>query len=275
MIIRGNTKILALIGKNIKHSLSPLIHNYLINYYKLDMVYVVFDLNEKFENFYEFFKNCSNFLGCNITIPYKESAYNLADNINELAREIKAVNTLKHENEIITGYNTDIFGFLYTLEKIICFNMESKNVVILGSGGTAKTAIYALKDKVAGITIVSRSRSKIEHLLSENIKWKEFKNNKECLKFYDADIIINTTPLGINGESIDINWDVLKKELAIFDLIYFDTPLILDAKKRGFNCSNGKNMLIYQALKSFEIWTDLDISDSMVQTIKKEVFNEE
>lgn len=275
MIIRGNTKILALIGKNIKHSLSPLIHNYLINYYKLDMVYVVFDLNEKFENFYEFFKNSSNFPGCNITIPYKESAYNLADNINELAREIKAVNTLKHENEIITGYNTDIFGFLYTLEKIICFNMESKNVVILGSGGTAKTAIYALKDKVAGITIVSRSRSKIEHLLSENIKWKEFKNNKECLKFYDADIIINTTPLGINGESIDINWDVLKKELAIFDLIYFDTPLILDAKKRGFNCSNGKNMLIYQALKSFEIWTDLDISDSMVQTIKKEVFNEE
>ncbi len=274
MIIRGTTKIIGLAGKNISHSLSPIIHNYLISHYKLDALYVVFDFKKNFHNFYNFLKTTNNFLGCNVTIPFKEDAYKLADKIICNIKNIGAVNTLKLVENKVLAYNTDIDGILHTFKNVLNFDFKNKNIIIFGSGGTCKTLVQILKNHVSGITIVSRNKKNIENMLSEKVKWKEFKNNINCLTFYDADMIINATPLGINGELININWDILKKDIAIFDLIYLETPLILNAKKRNLNCVNGKYMLIYQAIKSFEIWTDIVITDSMINNIKKEVFNE-
>ena len=274
MKIKGSSKILGLIGANIGHTYSPLIHNFLIDYYKLDAVYIVFDLKRGFEDFIKFFRNTNNIIGVNVTIPYKEVAFKLADTLSIDSENIGAVNTLKLEEEVILGYNTDINGFLFALSKVLNFNTKNKNIIILGSGGTCKTVAYACKDAL-NITIVSRKKDNIENLLCDKIKWKEFKNNKECLTFYNSDIIINTTPIGIYGETIELNWDVLKKDVAIFDLIYFDTPLIKKAKKRKINCCNGINMLIYQAVKSFEIWTNIKVDNFLIERIKEEVLNEE
>jgi len=273
MIIRGNTKLIALIGKNISHTLSPLIHNYLISHYKLNAVYIPIDLKYDFENFYNFLKKSNNFIGCNITIPYKEDAFRFSDTVVGDAKKIGSVNTLKLEGNKIFGYNTDVDGFLFTLKNNLHFSAEGKNITILGSGATCKTVVHALNKEATGITIVSRNKKNIEHLISEKIKWKKFNNNLECLTFFNTDLIINTTPLGIKGETIDINWDILKDNVAIFDLIYFDTPLIIEAKNRNITCSNGKNMLIYQAIKSFEIWTQVKVPDFFIDNIKNEVFN--
>jgi shikimate dehydrogenase len=230
-------------------------------------------LKYDFENFYNFLKKSNNFIGCNITIPYKEDAFRFSDTVVGDAKKIGSVNTLKLEGNKIFGYNTDVDGFLFTLKNNLHFSAEGKNITILGSGATCKTVVHALNKEATGITIVSRNKKNIEHLISEKIKWKKFNNNLECLTFFNTDLIINTTPLGIKGETIDINWDILKDNVAIFDLIYFDTPLIIEAKNRNITCSNGKNMLIYQAIKSFEIWTQVKVPDFFIDNIKNEVFN--
>ena len=278
MAIHGNTQIFSLIGNNIPHSLSPLIHNFLFKHFKINAVYIPMEVKNNLSNFFNFFKTTSNFSGCNITIPYKEEAYFMVDVIAETAENVKSVNCIKKTcNNRLEAYNTDIYGFIKSLTEDLKFNATNKKIVILGSGGTAKTIIHALIKNAKNITVVSRSKKNISNLLSlySKIKWKKFENSLEDLVFPDIDLIVNTTPLGLKGEIININYNSIKPSCSFFDVLYVKSPFITSAAKRDFNASNGLNMLIYQAVKSFEIWTNYQIGDKLMTQLKKEVFNEQ
>ena len=276
MNIKGSTRLYALIGNNISHSYSPIIHNYLFNFFKINAVYVPIEYKSNLETFFNFFRKTANFSGINITIPYKEQAFKLSDIVIGKAKDIKTVNCIKKENGKIEGINTDCYGFLKSLEQDLNLSSEDKKVVIFGSGGTAKTIVCSLIDKVKHIYIFSRKKDNIEELLEKysNITWHTFENSVNVLKFNDIDLIVNTTPLGLYGETINIDFSVLKEECKIFDVLYIDTPLIQYAKKTGFSCINGINMLIYQAVKSFEFWTNIKINDNIIEQLKIEVSNE-
>jgi shikimate dehydrogenase len=273
MFISGNTKIFALIGNNIAHSPSPEIHNFLIRSFKMNAVYIPLEIKENLSSFFQFFKSTRNFKGCNITIPYKEEAYLLATEAKDNLHKIKSVNTIwKNHNNVIVADNTDIFGFEKSLKEDLCFTPENKNIIILGSGGTARSIIFSLlNNKAKKIIILSRREDSVKDILTEynNVSWKHFENKQKNLLFPDADIFINATPLGLKGEIIHIDYSSLKKECRIFDVLYIVSPLVKNAEKHGILAISGLNMLLNQAVKSFELWTNFKIDDKLTLQLKK------
>ena len=186
-----------LLGEKLPHTLSPKIH---CEYFGLD--YGKFELSK--DQLKDFFNN-KNFCGINVTIPYKETVIPFLDEVDELAKNIGAVNTVVNKNGKLIGYNTDILGLEYGL-KSLKIDLFDKTIMILGSGGTSKTAKYLCQKFTNKIYVVSRN-GKV--------------NYQNCYDI-DADIIINTTPVGMfpldDNVPIDINrFSNLK---GVFDAIY-------------------------------------------------------
>ena len=233
-----------LVGKSLKHSFSKEIHNSLAKYnyelFEMSKEELIFHLKEK------------DFKGFNITIPYKEEVIPYLDEITDNAREIGSVNTIKNDKGKLIGENTDILG-LELLLKRKKINLENKKVLILGSGGTAKTAYTLCKIKKADkVFIVSRKKD------TDNfITYDESLNNHT-----DANIIINTTPVGMFPEtnSTPILLDLFNNLEAVVDVIYnpIRSKLLLEAKKKNENIitASGLFMLVSQAIKSAEFFTE-------------------
>ncbi len=274
MSINGKTKIFALAGSNISHSYSPFIQNFLIQYFKLDSIYIPMQISSNLSSLLKLLRVTDNFCGVNITLPYKEEAYRLSDILDEKSQKIRAVNTIRSDNGKLTATNTDIDGFLFSLSNELNFSHRGKNIVVLGSGGTCKTVVNSLLGEVSKITIISRRIDNIADIVSSNpsvIFWKKIDDISENLILEDADIIINATPIGVKGESFNIKWESLLKTCCIFDIIYLNTPLIRVSEKLGFRSINGLGMLVYQAIKSFEFWNGINVDNSLFFEIKREV----
>ncbi len=246
-----------LLGRKLGHSLSPQIHSHLCDYeYKL--------YPTEPENLDEFFSD-ESLKGFNITIPYKTEAFNRCNEISETAKKSGSVNTVIHRsNGTLYGDNTDYFGFLYMAKKCDC-DFRNKKVLILGSGGASHTVKLVAADEGAKeIVVVSRT--------GEN-------NYDNISRHYDADIIVNTTPVGMypdNGERlIDLSkFTECKKAL---DLIYNParTVFLLDAQKLGIDCINGLYMLVAQALRAAEIFTGKSIPLSRIDEIYDAIISEQ
>lgn len=230
-----------LLGRKLGHSLSPQIHSLLCDYeYKL--------YPTEPENLDDFFAD-KRLSGFNVTIPYKVEAYNRCSELSETAKKAGSVNTvIRRPDGSLYGDNTDYFGFLYMAKKIGC-DFRGKKVLILGSGGASLTAQLVSADEGAReIIVVSRN--------GEN-------NYQNISRHYDADIIVNTTPVGMypnNGEEL-IDLTQFKNCKKAIDLIYnpANTVFLLDAKKLGIDCVNGLPMLVAQALRAAEIFTGKEI----------------
>ncbi|MBQ4603221.1 MAG: shikimate kinase [Clostridia bacterium] len=244
-----------LLGRKLGHSLSPEIHSLLCDYeYKL--------YPTEPEGLDGFFSD-TRLKGFNVTIPYKIEAFNRCDEISETARKVGSVNTvIRRSDGTLYGDNTDYFGFSCMAEKCGC-NFIGKKVLILGNGGASLTVRRVAYDFGAKkIITVSRTGA----------------NNYENIsRHYDADIIINTTPVGMfpnNGERlIDLSkFTNCKKSL---DLIYNParTVFLLDAEKLGIDCINGLYMLVAQALRAAEIFTDKRLSFSEIDRIYNIIMN--
>lgn len=238
-----------LLGRKLGHSLSPQIHSHLCDYeYKL--------YPTEPEKLDEFFAD-TRLSGFNVTIPYKVEAFNRCSTLSETAKKAGSVNTvIRRPDGSLYGDNTDYFGFLYMAGKIGC-DFKGKKVLILGSGGASLTAQLVSADEGAKeITVVSRN--------GEN-------NYKNISRHYDADIIINTTPVGMypnNGERL-IDLSKFTKCRKALDLIYNParTVFLLDAQKLGIDCINGLPMLVAQALRAAEIFTGKSIPLSEIDRI--------
>ena len=230
-----------LLGRKLGHSLSPQIHAHLCDYeYKL--------YPTEPEKLDEFFAD-TRLKGFNVTIPYKVEAFNRCAELSETAKKAGSVNTvIRKPDGTLYGDNTDYFGFLYMANKIGC-SFRNKKVLILGSGGASLTAQLVSADEGAKeIIVVSRN--------GEN-------NYDNISLHYDADIIINTTPVGMypnNGERL-VDLSKFTKCKKALDLIYNParTVFLLDAQKLGIDCINGLPMLVAQALRAAEVFTGKNI----------------
>ncbi|MBQ3046201.1 MAG: shikimate kinase [Clostridia bacterium] len=246
-----------LLGRKLGHSLSPQIHSHLCGYeYKL--------YPTEPEKLDDFFADTS-LRGFNITIPYKIEAFNRCDERSETAEKVGSVNTIiRRSDGSLYGDNTDYFGFLYMAKKCGC-DFEGKKLLILGSGGASLTVCHVARDEGAReIVVVSRS--------GEN-------NYENISRHYDADIIVNTTPVGMypnNGERL-IDLSKFTKCKKALDLIYNParTVFLLDAQRLGIDCINGLYMLVAQALRAAEIFTGESIPLSRIDEIYDAIIAEQ
>ena len=240
-------KIFGLIGKNIDYSFSRSYFREKFETNKLDCSYKNFDL-ETIDSFIELKKNCKVFSGFNVTIPYKEVILPYLDYIDEEAKRIGAINTIKIKNNKLIGYNTDHYGFKESLVKYL--KPHHKTALILGTGWASKAVAFALRELGIKFEYVSRTKSpEIKHTYN-TLTSTEIEANK---------LIINCTPLGTFPKlekCPEISYDQLDKYHLLFDLIYnpAQTKFLKNGKLRGAKTINGLEMLINQAEKSWEIW---------------------
>lgn len=246
---------LALVGETLSHSLSPQIHNELMKQNQIQGTYDLIEIpQEQFEKEFNALK-MSDYSGVNITIPYKEKALSLLDELSPQAKYIGAVNTVRFHNGKAIGYNTDYNGFL-SLLKENNVEIKGKSAIILGAGGVAKAVIKALLDEgIFDITIVSRNKQNFHSLYT--ISYEFFKEEK-C----SCDLLINCTPIGMypNINDSPIPKELINATIAI-DMIYNPekTLFLKYAEELGMKAINGSHMLRAQAQESQKIWNRNDL----------------
>lgn len=261
----ANTEIYGIVGGNTSYSLSPFMHNAAFKSEKRNAVFVPFQV----KNLDEFMRRMVkpetreielNFKGFSVTIPHKQAIIKYLDEIDETARAIGAVNTVKIENGKLYGYNTDAPGFIEPLKNVYG-ELQNAKVAVLGAGGAARACVYALKKENAEVAIFARNLEKAKSLAGEfNVELKEFPNANQTSQIGSFDVVINTTPLGTKGE-LENETALLAGQLGdvklIYDLVYnpFQTRLMSEADKANVPKIGGMAMLVAQGAKQFEIWT--------------------
>ena len=269
-MISSNTSFIALIGNPVSHSLSPIMQNAALQYLGLDLIYIAIPCkDEDLELVLNSLKkiNCK---GLNITIPHKEKVFNLCNEISPIANKLKAINTLRLNSEKEwSATNTDVEGFMYPLKT---FNLTKKQSIVLGSGGAARSVIQGLLDlNLSTISVISRNKSSLDELIKnfENqIKIKGLLNtdNQTQNLIEEADLIVNTTPVGMKTPQHEMNvlpygetfWRSLKSKTIVYDLIYNPAPthLLKFSANKGCMTIDGSQMLVAQGLKSLSFWTN-------------------
>ena len=241
-----------LLGEKLGHSFSKILHGQMGNE-DYELIPVPKDEVDDY-------LSAADFDGINVTIPYKEVAMKYCTP-DEISSEIGCVNTLFKKNGKVYGYNTDSLGFAYLARQIGTESnnrniWKDKKVVILGSGGTSKTATHvALKCGASKVIIVSRKN--IDKEEKPGVIHSTY-DDKDT--WADAQILVNTTPVGMfpNNEDIPIDLDIFSNLEAVLDVIYnpLNTRLVLEASKRGIPAKNGLAMLVAQGWYSEEIWKE-------------------
>jgi shikimate dehydrogenase len=257
-------KTFAIFGNPVEHSKSPQMHNAgfkAINYNAEYVKHLIENGNDIKNIFLE-----NLYKGVNITVPHKEFAYKNADEVRGLANEIKAVNTYINEDGKVIAYNTDAPGFLKAIESFGKIN----SVLLLGAGGTAKAISLALKQKDIDVTVLNRSKGKLEFFKEHNIKCYSWQNFEP--KNYD--LIVNSTSAGLKDEYLPCDKKLLEKVFktakAAFDCVYGKiTPFLALAKENNLKIKDGEDMLLYQGVLAFELFTNTKADNSVVEAMRK------
>jgi shikimate dehydrogenase len=248
------------IGWPIGHSRSPLIHNYWLKKYAIDAVYEKKAVEP--ENVAQFIANmaASEFVGCNVTIPHKEAAFQAVAKADEIARRLGAVNTVYLKDGVVCGTNTDGEGFIASLRHSHPnFNLRDKTAIIIGAGGAAKAVIGALLDEgVARIGIINRTRERT-HDLQAQFGSSVYEISEAI--FNDAlescGLLVNTTSQGMEGQpSLELKTQRLNLDALVADIVYtpLETAFLEQARLRGNPVLGGLGMLLHQAVRGFELW---------------------
>lgn len=254
-----------LIGTPLSHTLSPVIHNYFIQQNRINGGYCCFDIKpDELDNVLFLFKKY-HFKGFNITLPYKETVLDYLDTVDEEAKTIKSVNTVKIKSGRLTGYNTDIYGIMDTFD-FYSVSIHGKNILLLGAGGASKAMLYVLKKMGYGnLFLANRTVSRAKEIIKEFDMKNVTVLDIERLKYFDNsinyDIIINTTSAGITGEGSYL-FDQLEGEVA-FDMQYSlsGETYFLKKVKAGLKI-DGLLMLIGQAYHAFKLWNEIEFEKS-------------
>ncbi len=266
-MINSNTSLYGLVGFPVKHSFSPLMHNYFFEKKGINAVYLCF---ETLPEQAKYLKNSIISLGIkglNVTVPYKQKVMGILDKLDPKAELIGAVNTIKADRGELTGFNTDGIGFVRSLKEKAKFNIRGRKAVILGAGGAAKSISVYLAEEEAGclglFDIKIRRAKKLAEEIKERYKKLRVKvyNSEPDIDLNDTSLLVNATGLGMNkNDSLPLDPKKLGKNLLVYDLTYNPSnPVLLrEAGKRGCKVMNGLWMLIYQGLASLEIWMGRD-----------------
>ena len=244
------------IGNPINHSLSPKLQNWWLKENNINAEYDKIKLEDhEIKNFIQDIKK-QKIAGCNVTVPFKKTVISFLDKLSPEAEQTQSVNTITFDNGDLVGHNTDIAGFDTAVKKLN-FNLEGKKVLILGAGGVVSSIIFALKNMhVQEIIISNRTKEKAENLkvLFNNLKILEWGNLTEF------DMIINATSLGLNNETINLDFSSSGNDKLFYDVIYNpdETPFLQMGKQLGYMTENGKTMFVYQALQAFKLWHKIE-----------------
>ena len=211
-------------------------------------------------------------LGANITIPHKEAAMTMLDELDPLVRRVGAVNTIVNRDGRLYGHNTDVEGFLRALKDDASFDARGCDVVIAGAGGSARAVTVALIEAGAAcVTVINRSPKRAERLVADLASHAGNTRLEACDATAEswakmaprAQLLVNCTSVGMAGAAEDetpVPAGLIRPEMLVFDLIYrpLETRLLHEAASRGARVLGGLPMLIYQGAGSFKIWTDRD-----------------
>ncbi len=249
--------------------MSPVMHNAAFKKLGLDYVYVPFrvkkeELGEAIQGV-----RALNIRGLNVTIPHKVAVMQFLDELDGLAENIGAVNTIVNDDGVLRGYNTDATGFLQALlERGV--EPKGKNVVILGAGGAARAISFILAERGAHLVILNRLleldwaeelAGRLSRVFDREVKALELVEGNLAPVLDGADILVNATSVGMTpniGET-PVPFNLLRPDLVIFDIVYnpIKTRLLREAEEAGAETIGGLDMLLWQGALAFEKWTGI------------------
>ena len=261
--LNEQTEIYGIIGGDTSYSMSPFMQNAAFKYHHLNAVFVPLQVQNLDEFIRRMVRQNSreielNFKGFSVTIPHKQNIIKHLDEIDETARAIGAVNTVKIIDGKLYGYNTDAHGFISPLLNSYG-DLSKAKVAVFGAGGAARACIYALKQAGADVTIFARDLAKAQ-IIANDFKFQISNLKSQNENYNEFDILVNTTPLGTKGklENASIaTAEQIEAVKLVYDLVYnpFQTILMSEADKVHVPKIGGMAMLVAQGMKQFEIWT--------------------
>ncbi len=267
MLPIGAPKIYGIFGYPVHHSLSPLMQNAAFKAKKIPAIYIPFETPPEALGAALRGLAALGIRGVNLTIPHKERSVSYMDRLTPQAQKIGAVNTVKVERGGLIGHNTDGEGFLLALRHDLGMDPRGKVAGIIGAGGAAKAiAVTLLAHGVEQIFLYNRSRNRLiglAHYLKKIFPSKKASifaegiGGKKIRDLKGIDLLIQATPVGMDGKSCLVESGALHKGIVVYDTVYYpdQTPFLLLARRRGVPCANGLGMLLYQGALAFEWWT--------------------
>lgn len=284
--ISGTTQLLCLLGSPVGHSGSPAMYNYSFQKQDLDYAYVAFDVTKdqmpEAINAFRMF----NFRGGNVTMPDKNIAATLVDELSPAAKIVGAINTIVNDNGKLIGHITDGIGFVRNLQEH-GVSIKGKKIVVLGTGGAATAIqVQVALDGVSELSIFGRNddffpraQETAEKLKREtpNVEIKVLPledENRLAQEISDADILVNATAVGMkpmDGKSL-VKPEYLRSDLVVSDTVYnpLKTKLIEDAEKIGATTVPGKDMLLWQGVAAYKLFTGKEMPAKEYQEFEKE-----
>jgi shikimate dehydrogenase len=273
--LSGKSRLAGVLGWPVSHSRSPRLHGFWLERYAIDGAYLPLPVRpERFESAVRALADLG-FAGANVTIPHKEAAFALCDEVSEVARRAGSVNTLVFRGGRIHGTSTDGFGCLESIRgQAPGWSAEAGPAVILGAGGAVRAVAAALLD--AGcprLTLVNRTASRAEAIARDLGGPVEVATTPPLA---EAALLINGTSLGMQGEPpLEIDLAPLPPAAVVQDMVYvpLETPLLAAARARGLRAVDGLGMLLHQARPGFEAWfgvapqVDAELRDFVLQDL--------
>jgi len=253
-MFNSSTDLYCVLGSPVSHSLSPLVHNISFRKNKINAVYLAFEPHDIKKAVLSM--RTLGIKGASITIPFKETIMPLLDDVDPLAREIGAVNTVINRDGRLFGYNTDSQA---ATDPLIPHKIDSKTICIIGAGGAGRAVAHGIFKLGGKIIIANRSKKKGSALAAE-VRGKFI--SPEYLGTIKADVVINTTSLGMNlkEETLPFPGQNLTPHMVVMDVVYtpLNTRLLSIARKKGCITIDGLSMFVAQAAAQFKLWTGND-----------------
>jgi shikimate dehydrogenase len=266
---------LGVLGHPVAHSLSPQMQNAALEESGLEMRYARFDIMPaELPPAFAFLRR-SEFIGANLTVPHKIAALPLIDELDETARKIGAVNTVKIDEGNLLGFNTDGRGFSRAIREEFSVDLRDLRILVIGAGGAARAiAFQCAEENCERLVIANRDLEKGRALAEELrafftgprvlgpvARLQAVDLDEAALRFQiaNADLVVNATPLGLNrGDPVPIPGRLLAPHLMVYDTVYSNGPtaFVSAAVEAGARAANGLSMLLHQGALAFEIWFD-------------------
>jgi shikimate dehydrogenase len=228
----------------------------------------------------EFLRNLAarGYVGANITVPHKAAAYLALDDADEVATALKVANTVWLENGRLTGTNTDVYGFLASLDEASPgWDLQADQAIVLGAGGAARAVVYGLLERgFPRIVVVNRTLARAEALVAEfgdRVTAQAFDGLTGWLP--DADLLVNASTLGMTGQPpLEMDLAPIQKSAVVCDIVYapLETRLLADARARGLRAVDGLGMLLHQAAPAFERF--FGVRPKVTENLRKAVLAE-
>ncbi|SEP91301.1 shikimate dehydrogenase [Piscibacillus halophilus] len=265
-----------LVGHPVNHSQSPSIHQEFLKFINVEGTYELYDVKEdELEALIRDLKR-SGIDGFNVTVPYKEKVIPYLDHLDEQAKKLKSVNTIKRNGNQLIGYNTDGVGFCESLKQAspsFYEQLNKKSVLLLGAGGAAKGIYYSLQTRdPLRLDVANRTQLKAQEITSSytNSCSLTLQEAERYLNQYD--LVIQTTTVGMvpNESEQIISLHNLAKDTIVCDIVYKPmwTRFLVDGQKQGGQLLFGEEMLWHQAAKAFKIWTGYSVEKSIKTNIE-------